>query len=77
MTTRTTDTTWDAPGAAPLLDLQALGVAVRRRELLWSDLAVVGLLVGAAVTVLMPPPPSAVTKVLVAHQADQPNDPGT
>ncbi|KJS62304.1 Wzz/FepE/Etk N-terminal domain-containing protein [Streptomyces rubellomurinus] len=77
MTTRTTDTTSEPPGAAPLLDLQALVVAVRRRRRLWSALALVGLLLGAAVTVLMPPPPSAVTKVLVAHQADQPNDPGT
>lgn len=40
-------------------------------------MALLGLLVGAAVAVLMPPPPTAVTKVLVAHQADQPNDPGT
>ncbi|MFJ9077513.1 Wzz/FepE/Etk N-terminal domain-containing protein [Streptomyces sp. NPDC102278] len=62
---------------APLLDLQALVVAVRRRRRLWSCLALLGLLVGAAMAVLMPPPPTAVTTVLVAHQADQPNDPGT
>ncbi|MFJ5807572.1 Wzz/FepE/Etk N-terminal domain-containing protein [Streptomyces sp. NPDC093093] len=63
--------------AAPLLDLQALVVAVRRRRRLWSCMALLGLLVGAAVAILMPPPPTAVTTVLVAHQADQPNDPGT
>ncbi|MBB1242829.1 polysaccharide biosynthesis protein [Streptomyces durbertensis] len=63
--------------AAPLLDLQALVVAVRRRRRLWGCVALLGLLVGAAVAVLLPPPPTAVTKVLVAHQQDQPNDPGT
>ncbi|MGO4418483.1 Wzz/FepE/Etk N-terminal domain-containing protein, partial [Streptomyces sp. MCAF7] len=62
---------------APLLDLQALVVAVRRRRRLWGSLALLGLLVGAAMAVLLPPPPSAVTKVLVAHKEDQPNDPGT
>ncbi|MET9350013.1 Wzz/FepE/Etk N-terminal domain-containing protein [Streptomyces termitum] len=73
MTTRTAS---DAP-AAPLLDLQTLVVAVRRRRRLWGSLAVLGLLLGAAVAVLLPAPPTAVTKLLVAHQEDQPNDPGT
>ncbi|WP_274564356.1 Wzz/FepE/Etk N-terminal domain-containing protein [Streptomyces spiramyceticus] len=73
----TTSTTSESSAAAPLFDLQALVVAVRRRRRLWSFMALLGLLVGAAVAVLMPPPPTAVTKVLVAHQADQPNDPGT
>jgi capsular polysaccharide biosynthesis protein len=73
----TTSTTSESPAAAPLLDLQALVVAVRRRRRLWCSMALLGLLVGAAVSVLMPPPPTAVTKVLVAHQEDQPNDPGT
>ncbi|WAX81802.1 Wzz/FepE/Etk N-terminal domain-containing protein [Streptomyces sp. KMM 9044] len=66
-----------SPASAPLLDLHALVVAVRRRRRLWSALALLGLLAGAAVAVLLPPPPTAVTKVLVAHQQDQPNDPGT
>ncbi|MFD5463671.1 Wzz/FepE/Etk N-terminal domain-containing protein [Kitasatospora sp. NPDC127059] len=73
----TTSTTAEPPPAPPLLDLQALVVAVRRRRRLWCALALVGLLLGAAVAVLKPPPPTAVTKVLVAHEADQPNDPGT
>ncbi|MFJ2582315.1 Wzz/FepE/Etk N-terminal domain-containing protein [Kitasatospora aureofaciens] len=73
----TTSTTSESSAAAPLLDLQALVVAVRRRRRLWCSLALLGLLVGAAVAVLLPPPPSAVAKVLVAHQADQPNDSGT
>ncbi|MEU1889633.1 Wzz/FepE/Etk N-terminal domain-containing protein [Streptomyces pristinaespiralis] len=73
----TTSTTADASAAAPLLDLQALVVAVRRRRRLWCAMALLGLLAGAASAVLMPPAPSAVTKVLVAHEEDQPNDTGT
>ncbi|MCP9206796.1 Wzz/FepE/Etk N-terminal domain-containing protein [Streptomyces sp. NEAU-Y11] len=73
----TTHTTPESPAAAPLLDLQALVVAVRRRRRLWCSMALLGLLVGAAMAVLMPPAPTAVTKVLVAHQEDQPNDTGT
>ncbi|KAF3467953.1 Wzz/FepE/Etk N-terminal domain-containing protein [Streptomyces sp. Tu 3180] len=73
----TTPVTAEPSAAAPLLDLQALVVAVRRRRRLWCSAALLGLLLGAAVAVLLPPPPTAVTKVLVAHQQDQPNDPGT
>ncbi|WP_406328171.1 Wzz/FepE/Etk N-terminal domain-containing protein [Streptomyces sp. NBC_00203] len=73
----TTSTTSESSAATPLFDLQALVVAVRRRRRLWCSLALVGLLVGAALAVLRPPPPSAVTKVLVAHQEDQANDTGT
>ncbi|MEF9906979.1 Wzz/FepE/Etk N-terminal domain-containing protein [Streptomyces sp. P9-A2] len=73
----TTPATSESPASAPLLDLQALVVAVRRRRRLWCSMALLGLLLGAAVAVLLPPPPTAVTKVLVAHQQDQPNDPGT
>ncbi|MET9696778.1 Wzz/FepE/Etk N-terminal domain-containing protein [Streptomyces sp. NPDC006529] len=73
----TTSTMAEPSAAAPLVDLQGLVVAVRRRRRLWSAMALLGLLLGAAVAALMPAPPTAVTKVLVAHQADQPNDPGT
>jgi capsular polysaccharide biosynthesis protein len=73
----TTSKTSESSAAAPLLDLQALAVAVRRRRRLWCAMALLGLLAGAAVAVLMPPPPRAVTKVLVAHKEDQPNDTGT
>ncbi|GAA0598296.1 Wzz/FepE/Etk N-terminal domain-containing protein [Streptomyces crystallinus] len=73
----TTSTTAESSGATPLLDLQALVVAVRRRRRLWGLMALLGLLAGAAMAVLMPPPPTAVTKVLVTHQEDQPNDTGT
>ncbi|CAL9336054.1 Wzz/FepE/Etk N-terminal domain-containing protein [Streptomyces sp. enrichment culture] len=71
----TTSRTAESP--APLLDLQALVAAVRRRRRLWGSLALLGLLIGAAVAILLPPPPSATTKVLVAHKEDQPNDTGT
>ncbi|KQX46297.1 MULTISPECIES: Wzz/FepE/Etk N-terminal domain-containing protein [unclassified Streptomyces] len=77
MTTRTTSESPESTDAAPLLDLQALVVAVRRRRRLWGSLALLGLVLGAAVAVVLPQPPTAVTKVLVAHQEDQPNDPGT
>ncbi|MGW7066896.1 Wzz/FepE/Etk N-terminal domain-containing protein [Streptomyces sp. NPDC054855] len=73
----TTNTTSESSTAAPLLNLQALVVSVRRRRRLWCTLALIGLLVGAAVAVLRPPPPAAMAKVLVAHQDDQPNDTGT
>lgn len=73
----TRSTASEPSAAAPLLDLQALVVAVRRRRRLWCSMALLGLVVGAAVAVLLPSPPTAVTKVLVAHQEDQPNDPGT
>ncbi|MEU3398193.1 Wzz/FepE/Etk N-terminal domain-containing protein [Streptomyces filamentosus] len=77
MTTWTTGAAPEAPAAAPLLDLQTLVAAVRRRRRLWGALALLGLLLGAAVGVLLPQPPTATVKVLVAHQEDQPNDPGT
>ncbi|MFI0962759.1 Wzz/FepE/Etk N-terminal domain-containing protein [Streptomyces sp. NPDC021080] len=73
----TTSTTPESSAAAPLVDLQALVVAVRRRRRFWCSAGLLGLLVGTAVAILMPAPPTAVTKVLVAHQEDQPNDPGT
>ncbi|MFI7316491.1 Wzz/FepE/Etk N-terminal domain-containing protein [Streptomyces venezuelae] len=73
----TTNATADAPAPTPLFDLHSLVVSVRRRRRLWCSLALLGFLIGAALAVLMPPPPSAVTKVLVAHQEDQPNDTGT
>ncbi|MGW9031882.1 Wzz/FepE/Etk N-terminal domain-containing protein [Streptomyces sp. NPDC055722] len=73
----TTSTPSEPSVAAPLIDLQALVVAVRRRRRLWCSMALLGLFVGAATAVLLPPPPTAVTKVLVAHQQDQPSDPGT
>jgi capsular polysaccharide biosynthesis protein len=73
----TTSKTSEPSAGAPLLDLQALVAAVRRRRRLWCSLALLGFLVGAVVAVALPPPPTAVTKVLVTHAEDQPNDTGT
>ncbi|MET8096403.1 Wzz/FepE/Etk N-terminal domain-containing protein [Streptomyces sp. NPDC005236] len=73
----TTSTSPESSAAAPLVDLQALVVAVRRRRRFWLSAGLLGMIVGAALAILMPAPPTAVTKVLVAHQEDQPNDPGT
>ncbi|MFE5791085.1 Wzz/FepE/Etk N-terminal domain-containing protein [Streptomyces sp. NPDC056503] len=74
MTTRTEE---EQAAAAPLIDLQTLLAAVRRRRRLWSSLALLGVLAGAVLAFVLVPPPTAMTKVLVAHQEDQPNDPGT
>ncbi|MFF0476952.1 Wzz/FepE/Etk N-terminal domain-containing protein [Streptomyces sp. NPDC004284] len=73
MTTRTTSES----AAAPLLDLHSLVVSVRRRRRLWGCMALLGVVCGSGSAILLPPPPAAVTKVLVAHQEDQPSDPGT
>ncbi|WBB61729.1 Wzz/FepE/Etk N-terminal domain-containing protein [Streptomyces sp. WMMC500] len=73
----TTGTPSEQSSATPLLDLQSLVVAVRRRRRLWLSAGLLGLLAGVGTAVLLPTPPTAVTTVLVAHQADQPNDPGT
>ncbi|MFH8609730.1 Wzz/FepE/Etk N-terminal domain-containing protein [Streptomyces sp. NPDC018029] len=73
----TTSTASEPSAATPLLDLHALVVAVRRRRRLWCVMALLGLMAGVAVAVLLPPAPTAVTKVLVVHQDDQPNDTGT
>ncbi|MCR6485339.1 Wzz/FepE/Etk N-terminal domain-containing protein [Amycolatopsis sp. OK19-0408] len=70
MTTTSTET-------APLLDLQRLFVAIRRRKRLWLATGLLGLIAGAAVGIVLPAPPTAVTKVIVVHQDDSPTDSGT
>ncbi|MER5888838.1 Wzz/FepE/Etk N-terminal domain-containing protein [Streptomyces sp. NPDC001941] len=73
----TTGKAAESSASAPLIDLQPLVVSVRRRRRLWSTMALLGLLAGAALAFVLRPAPTAVTKVLVAHADDQPNDTGT
>ncbi|HVW44189.1 MAG TPA: Wzz/FepE/Etk N-terminal domain-containing protein [Amycolatopsis sp.] len=63
--------------AQPLLDLQRVFMAIRRRRRLWLSTAVIGLIAGALLAFLVPTPPSAATTLLVLHEEDQPNDAGT
>jgi capsular polysaccharide biosynthesis protein len=60
-----------------LVDLQRLVVSVRRRRRLWLSAGLLGLIIGAALAVVIPSPPTAVTKLLVVHQNDSPTDSGT
>ncbi|MGC7096165.1 Wzz/FepE/Etk N-terminal domain-containing protein [Amycolatopsis lurida] len=64
-------------GREPLIDLQRLVVAVRRRRRFWLATALLGLIAGGLVAVLLPSPPTAVTKILVIHPDDSPTDSGT
>ncbi len=66
-----------AGGAAPLVDLQGLFVAIRRRKRLWLATGLLGLIAGVAVGFVLPAPPTAVAKVIVVHQDDSPTDSGT
>ncbi|HVV14390.1 Wzz/FepE/Etk N-terminal domain-containing protein [Amycolatopsis sp.] len=63
--------------ATPLVDLQRLVVAIRRRRRLWLAAGLLGLIAGAALAVVIPAPPTAVAKLLVIHQDDSPTDSGT
>lgn len=60
-----------------LLDFARLWVAIRRGRRLWLTFAMIGLLGGGALTVLMPPAPTAVVRVLVVHEEDGPADGGS
>jgi len=66
----------DNPDAQSLLDLQKLVLGVRRRWRLVGGLTLLGLLAGAVLAVLVPAPPTAVTRLLVIHENDQPSDNG-
>jgi capsular polysaccharide biosynthesis protein len=63
-------------GPQHLLDFARLWVAVRRGRRLWVLFALVGLLAGGALTILMPPAPTAVVRILVVHEEDSPSDGG-
>ncbi|MFF1607128.1 Wzz/FepE/Etk N-terminal domain-containing protein [Amycolatopsis sp. NPDC058278] len=63
--------------AAPLVDLQRLFIAIRRRKRVWLATALLGLIAGTALAFVLPAPPTAVAKVIVVHQDDSPTDSGT
>ncbi|MGH3876907.1 MAG: Wzz/FepE/Etk N-terminal domain-containing protein [Actinophytocola sp.] len=65
-----------APTAQPLLDLSRVVLAIRRRRRLWVCMALIGLLSGLSVAFLLPTPPTAVTRIYVVHEDDQPSDTG-
>ena len=70
-------TTNSATASQPLVDLQRLVVAIRRKRRFVFTFALVGLLAGMALSVLAPAKPTAVTRLLVVHEQDQPTDGGT
>ncbi|MGH3948609.1 MAG: Wzz/FepE/Etk N-terminal domain-containing protein [Pseudonocardiaceae bacterium] len=63
--------TSNSPPPEPLLDLPRLVAGIRWRRRIWACLGVLGLLAGAALAVLVPSPPTAVTRLLIVHEADQ------
>jgi len=69
-------TTEATSGPQHLLDFARLWVAIRRGRRLWLTFALLGLLGGAVLTVLMPPAPTAVVRILVVHEQDGPSDGG-
>ncbi|HEU5469751.1 MAG TPA: Wzz/FepE/Etk N-terminal domain-containing protein [Actinophytocola sp.] len=65
------------PNAEPLLDLQRLGTAIRRRRRLWLSFGLVAMIAGIALAILLPPKPTAVALLLVVHEGDQASDSGS
>ncbi len=63
--------------SAPLLDLQRLVVSIRRRRRMWLAFGLLGLILGGLIALLMPPKPTAVARLLIVHEQDQPTDGGS
>ncbi len=78
-TEKTTEATPPATAAGPqhLLDFSRLWAAIRRRRRVWLTFALLGMIGGGLLTVLMPPAPTAVTRILVVHEQDGPSDGGS
>ncbi len=66
MTTTSTSSTTE-----PLLDLQRLVAGILWRRRIWVSVGLLGLLAGTLLAVLVPPPPTAVTRLLIIHESDQ------
>src|SRR5262245_31933922 len=64
------------PQPQHLLDFARLWVAIRRGRRLWLAFAMLGFIAGGALTVVMPPQPTAVVRILVVHEEDGPADGG-
>jgi len=64
-------------GPQHLMDFTRLWTAIRRGRRLWLTFALLGFLAGGLLTVLVPPTPSAVTRILVVHEQDGPSDGGS
>ncbi|MEU6641075.1 Wzz/FepE/Etk N-terminal domain-containing protein [Saccharomonospora sp. NPDC046836] len=62
--------------STPLLDLPRLATTIRRHRRFWLGLGLLGLAAGALLTFVLPPAPSALARVLVIHENDQPSDGG-
>lgn len=66
----------ESTAPAPLLDLQRLGVGIRWRKRMWISIALLGLLLGGLFGALVPPQPTAVSRLLIVHENDVPSDVG-
>lgn len=60
-----------------LIDLSGLWVAIRRKRRLWLACGLVGLIAGGMLALVLPPTPTAVTRILVVHEQDGPSDGGS
>jgi capsular polysaccharide biosynthesis protein len=65
-----------AAGVPGLVSLSYLTAAIRRKVWLWSSLALIGLLLGAAVYVEIPPPYKATTTLLITYSNNVNNGDG-
>lgn len=57
----------------PLLDLRGLAAGILWRRRLWCSVALLGVLAGALATLLLPPAPTAVTRVLIVREDETNN----
>jgi hypothetical protein len=63
-------TTSTSSTVAPLLDLHGLMAGIRWRRRMWLSLGLLGLLAGGLLAVLAPPEPTAVARLLIAHETE-------
>jgi hypothetical protein len=66
-----------SPQQQQLIDLQQLMVSMRQRRRACLVAGLLGLLAGVLVAVLVPAKPSAVTRVLVVHETEEPGSGGS